>query len=126
VDRASEGAENSKQPVSIAGQFEHVKGEYYGIRGWDVDTGLQQREPLEELGLGEVAGELEPRQLLAYRWTRSAGTWDCCVGGVSGGSRQWLGLSPGMRRPVKSCPKAKGTAAFGALGRGLVPQEGSP
>jgi aldehyde:ferredoxin oxidoreductase len=47
------------------GQFEGMKNEYYAIRGWDVRTGLQKRARLEELGLGDVAGELEQQGLLA-------------------------------------------------------------
>ncbi len=45
-------------------QFERMKDEYYGIRGWDVRTGLQKRARLEELGLGDVAAELERQGLL--------------------------------------------------------------
>jgi len=46
-------------------QFEGMKDEYYAIRGWDVRTGLQKRARLEDLGLGDVAGELEEQGLLA-------------------------------------------------------------
>jgi len=46
-------------------KFEGMKDEYYAIRGWDVGTGLQKRARLEELGLGDVAGELEEQGLLA-------------------------------------------------------------
>jgi aldehyde:ferredoxin oxidoreductase len=46
-------------------QFEGMKDEYYAIRGWDVRTGLQKRARLEELGLGDVACELEEQGLLA-------------------------------------------------------------
>ncbi len=45
-------------------QFEKMKDEYYEIRGWDVRTGLQKRARLEELGLGDVASELEEQDLL--------------------------------------------------------------
>ena len=47
------------------GEFEGMKDEYYAIRGWDVGTGLQKKARLEELGLGDVAGELEKQGLLA-------------------------------------------------------------
>lgn len=40
-------------------QFEKMKDEYYGIRGWDVQTGLQKRTALEKLDLVEVADNLE-------------------------------------------------------------------
>ncbi|MBS7648741.1 aldehyde ferredoxin oxidoreductase, partial [Candidatus Bathyarchaeota archaeon] len=33
--------------------------EYYGIRGWDIKTGIPTRKKLEELGLKDVAEELE-------------------------------------------------------------------
>ena len=46
-------------------EFEKMKDEYYAIRGWDVETGLQKRKPLEDLGLEDVAEELEGRGLLA-------------------------------------------------------------
>jgi len=44
--------------------FEQMKSEYYELRGWDVDSGLQTRKKLEELGLRDVADELENRSLL--------------------------------------------------------------
>jgi aldehyde:ferredoxin oxidoreductase len=53
-----------KQPVSRRGsvlnreQFETMKDEYYSLRGWDVDTGLQTKAKLNELGLADVADEL--------------------------------------------------------------------
>jgi aldehyde:ferredoxin oxidoreductase len=46
-------------------RFEEMKDEYYPLRGWDVTTGLQTRRKLEELGLDEVAKDLEQRKLLA-------------------------------------------------------------
>jgi aldehyde:ferredoxin oxidoreductase len=58
-------------PVSMKGvtldrgKFEAMKGEYYGLRGWDVVSGRQTRRKLEELGLRDVAAELESRGLLA-------------------------------------------------------------
>ena len=45
-------------------EFEKMKGEYYELRGWDVESGLQTRARLEELELGDVAGDLERRGLL--------------------------------------------------------------
>ena len=54
-----------KGMVVDPGQFEGMKDEYYAIRGWDVRTGLQKRALLEELGLGDVAGELDEQGLLA-------------------------------------------------------------
>ncbi|MFC1969152.1 aldehyde ferredoxin oxidoreductase N-terminal domain-containing protein [Chloroflexota bacterium] len=47
------------------GKFEQMKDEYYQLRGWDVKTGLQKREKLEELELSDVVAELDSRGLLA-------------------------------------------------------------
>ena len=44
--------------------FEHLKDEYYDLRGWDAATGLQKRERLETIGLGFVCEELEKMHLL--------------------------------------------------------------
>jgi aldehyde:ferredoxin oxidoreductase len=59
------------KPVSRKGmvldrtEFERMKGEYYQLRGWDVDTGRQTRRKLEELELPDVAADLQVRGLLA-------------------------------------------------------------
>jgi aldehyde:ferredoxin oxidoreductase len=45
-------------------EFEKMKGEYYGIRGWDVESGLQTRKSLEDLDLKDVADGLEEAGLL--------------------------------------------------------------
>jgi len=39
--------------------LEPMLDDYYKLRGWDVTTGMPTREKLEELGLKEVADELE-------------------------------------------------------------------
>jgi len=46
-------------------RFERMKDEYYELRQWDVATGLQTRSKLEELGLEDIAQDLEQRGLLA-------------------------------------------------------------
>jgi aldehyde:ferredoxin oxidoreductase len=46
-------------------KFEKMKDEYYQLRGWDAPSGRQTRWKLQELGLGDVADELERRGLLA-------------------------------------------------------------
>jgi len=46
-------------------QFERMKDEYYQLRRWDVPTGLQTRAALEELGLTDVADDLEQRDLIS-------------------------------------------------------------
>jgi aldehyde:ferredoxin oxidoreductase len=59
------------QPISRKGmtvdrgEFESLKGEYYRLRGWDSATGRQTRGKLVDLGLHDVADELETRGLLA-------------------------------------------------------------
>jgi len=46
-------------------EFERTKDEYYQLRRWDVATGLQTRAKLEELGLTDVAQDLDQRGLIA-------------------------------------------------------------
>jgi aldehyde:ferredoxin oxidoreductase len=45
-------------------KFEDMKSEYYGLRGWDVETGLPTRAKLSELQLDDVAADLGGRGLL--------------------------------------------------------------
>jgi aldehyde:ferredoxin oxidoreductase len=54
-----------KGAVVDRGEFEKMKDEYYGLRRWDVATGLQTRSNLVGLDLPEVADDLEQRGLLA-------------------------------------------------------------
>lgn len=46
-------------------RFEELKDEYYGLRGWDIPTGLQTRAVLEELGLADMVQDLGRRGLIA-------------------------------------------------------------
>jgi aldehyde:ferredoxin oxidoreductase len=46
------------------GTWERMLDEYYALQGWDIETGLQKRSTLEELGLPEVIEKLEPRGLI--------------------------------------------------------------
>jgi aldehyde:ferredoxin oxidoreductase len=46
-------------------KFEEMKSDYYRLRGWDVDSGLQPEEKLKELGLSDIAAELKKGGLLA-------------------------------------------------------------
>ena len=61
---------SDKQPVSRKDsvidrqQFESMKDEYYRLRGWDVDSGLQKESTLCELGLEDVAFELRQGNLV--------------------------------------------------------------
>ena len=42
-------------------KFDLILDEYYGARGWNEKTGLQKRETLERLGLGDIAEDLSLR-----------------------------------------------------------------
>jgi aldehyde:ferredoxin oxidoreductase len=61
----------AEEPVSIKGnildrsQFETMRKEFYELRGWNPDTGLQKKLQLEALGLSDVAEELQKRDLLS-------------------------------------------------------------
>jgi len=45
-------------------KFEKMKDELYALRGWDVATGLQTKAKLVELGMGEIADDLNKRGLI--------------------------------------------------------------
>ncbi len=45
-------------------EFEKMKDEYYALRGWDVQSGLQTRVGLEKLQLKDITDDLEGRGLL--------------------------------------------------------------
>jgi len=51
----------SKGAVLESKKFERMKDEYYTLRGWDVATGIPTWEILEQLGLKDVAQDLEKR-----------------------------------------------------------------
>ena len=46
-------------------EFERMRADFYQLRRWDVATGLQTREQLKEVGLEDIADDLERRGLLA-------------------------------------------------------------
>ena len=43
---------------------EELLDDYYDERGWDIETGIPKKRTLLELGLEDVAGDLENRGLL--------------------------------------------------------------
>lgn len=45
-------------------EFEKMKDEFYGYRGWDVKSGFQTKVKLHELELDDVAADLEKRGLV--------------------------------------------------------------
>jgi len=55
---------NKKGAVLDRDKFERLKDEYYGLRGWDIGTGLQTRAKLDELELGDIVSDLEHRGLV--------------------------------------------------------------
>ncbi len=50
-----------KGEVVVREEFEKMKDEYYGLRGWDAASGLQTRAALTGLQLEDVADDLEQR-----------------------------------------------------------------
>ncbi len=54
-----------ENPISLKGnvldreKFIQMRDEFYDLRGWDRETGLQKRETLERLELSDVAEELD-------------------------------------------------------------------
>jgi len=61
---------SGEEPVSIAHKsldtrrFEKMRREFYELRGWDTETGLQRSEVLEGLGLSDMVRELAQRGLV--------------------------------------------------------------
>jgi aldehyde:ferredoxin oxidoreductase len=48
----------TKGSVLSKDKIESLLDEYYGLRGWDIRTGLPTKEKLMELGLNDIAAEL--------------------------------------------------------------------
>jgi aldehyde:ferredoxin oxidoreductase len=40
--------------------FEAMRKEFYELRGWDIDSGLQKAQTLERLGLSDLVADLKP------------------------------------------------------------------
>ena len=59
VPGLGEKSQSIKGNVLERDKFEHMRAEYYKIRGWDPDTGLQKTETLEKLKMGDIASELK-------------------------------------------------------------------
>ena len=41
-----------------------MRREFYDLRGWDADTGLQTAETLESLGLSDLAQDLKQMDMI--------------------------------------------------------------
>ena len=60
----------TEEPVSIRGnvldreKFKEMRKEFYELRGWDPETGLQKIETLRRLDLDDVADDLKERGLV--------------------------------------------------------------
>jgi aldehyde:ferredoxin oxidoreductase len=60
----------SEEPVSIKGnlldreKYEEMREDFYTLRGWDTETGLQKAGTLEQLDLGDVAQDLKSKGLI--------------------------------------------------------------
>jgi aldehyde:ferredoxin oxidoreductase len=52
-----------KGAVVDRAEFERTRNQYYCLRGWDPETGLQSKARLEELGLVDVADALSQKRL---------------------------------------------------------------
>ena len=53
-----------KGAVLERGAFEQMKTEYYHLRGWDSESGLQTRTKLIELGLSDIVTQEDMQGLL--------------------------------------------------------------
>ena len=45
-------------------EFEKMKDDYYTLRGWDVNSGLQTKATMQKLNLTDIAEDLKKRGLL--------------------------------------------------------------
>jgi aldehyde:ferredoxin oxidoreductase len=59
------GEQISKKGAFLSKEaFEKLKDEYYALRGWDVETGLQNESKLLDLNMVDIAEDLKKRELL--------------------------------------------------------------
>lgn len=49
-------------------EYDKMLSRYYELHGWDPDTGIPRRDTLEELGLKNVADDLEKRGIKLGEW----------------------------------------------------------
>jgi len=61
----------TEEPASVKGfvldrkKFEQMREEFYMLRGWDPETGLQKEETLQRLGLADMVPPLKEKGLVA-------------------------------------------------------------
>jgi aldehyde:ferredoxin oxidoreductase len=53
-----------KGAVFAKDRFNKMLGEFYDLRGWDRESGLQKKDTLEEMGLGDIAQDLAAKDLV--------------------------------------------------------------
>jgi len=53
-----------KGKVLDRGDYEKIRTEFYRLRGWDPETGLQKSETLEQLGLSDLSEDLKKLHLI--------------------------------------------------------------
>ncbi|MBW2366234.1 MAG: hypothetical protein JRF25_14740, partial [Deltaproteobacteria bacterium] len=60
----------TEEPVSVKGnvldrdKFSQMREEFYELRGWDPETGLQKTETLNRIGLSDLAQDLGGKGLV--------------------------------------------------------------
>lgn len=58
-DKSTPTSENAKIQTVDRKKFENMKKQYYKLRGWDTDTAIPTPERLKELGLDNIAKDME-------------------------------------------------------------------
>lgn len=53
-----------RNPLLNRNKFHAMMREFYGLRGWDEDSGLQTKKKLKEVGLNDIVDELAERNLV--------------------------------------------------------------
>ncbi|UCD09144.1 MAG: hypothetical protein JSU79_00420 [Dehalococcoidales bacterium] len=57
--------ESKKGTILKQDEFENIRDEYYGLRGWDKETGYQTERLMTSLDLSDIAAELNDFKLLS-------------------------------------------------------------
>jgi aldehyde:ferredoxin oxidoreductase len=58
-DKKTPTSKNAKIKTVDRKKFEAMKDKYYKLRGWDIETAIPTRERLEELGLYDIADDMD-------------------------------------------------------------------
>jgi len=65
VPGPGDGQVSVKGRVLERGDFDRIQSEFYELRGWDKETGLQKAETLNRLNMTDVAEDLKERGLVS-------------------------------------------------------------